>query len=71
MAFVGCGGAGYECKRAAFAEPLCPCLPLVDASLQYPTAVATQLYRLIQREGVSKISYSLVSSECGVGFEGG
>jgi len=27
----------------------------------YPTAVATQLYRLIQREGVSKISYSLVS----------
>ncbi|KAK9900039.1 chaps-domain-containing protein [Cystobasidium minutum MCA 4210] len=29
--------------------------------MAYPTAVARQLYRLIQREGVSKVSYSLVS----------
>jgi hypothetical protein len=28
---------------------------------QYPSAVAHELFKLIRREGVSKISYSLVS----------
>lgn len=32
--------------------------------MAYPTAIAQQLYKLMQREGVSKLSYSLVSSEC-------
>jgi hypothetical protein len=31
--------------------------------MAYPTAIAHQLYKLMQREGVSKLSYSLVSSE--------
>lgn len=30
-------------------------------SLQYPTAVAHQLFKLIRRDGLAKISYSLVS----------
>lgn len=35
-------------------------LPFVTL-LQYPTAVAHQLFKLIRRDGLAKISYSLVS----------